>query len=258
VTAGFNHCPSPLAVLYSPFFPFFLSSIKVPSGEKKRSHRRAGVLFAAIALLSCLVRAFSSAPQICPQCLVTVISQLPSSAAAQSCTPQPRAVTLHSLAAPGQWCSLVPRLVPHAALGFGPCTMALSLMATRPAAQGSFGALHTGPITAPSCHPQMLLETAAAVIGVGGLIRRSGNNLAVQCILISRCSFLRRRAHGGSLLRTRVPNTLPFQAKYNCNMHINHFPRRSILDIFKLSFTQVYYSCWVVSGGLSSLVHLFG
>lgn len=61
--ACFNRYPSPLAVvLCSLFFPFILSSIKVPCGEKKHSHHRACVLFAAITLLSCLVCAFSFSP----------------------------------------------------------------------------------------------------------------------------------------------------------------------------------------------------
>jgi len=40
-------------------------------------------------------------------------------------------------------------------------------------------------------------------------------NLTVQCILLSRYSLLRRRAHGGFLLQTCAPYTLLLQVIYN-------------------------------------------
>lgn len=134
-------------------------------GEKTH---RACVLFAAIGLLSCLVTCIFPPPQICLECSVSVISCLLSDTAGQQRTPQLHTVTSRLLAAPEQRCSLMPRVVPYVALCVGPYSTARCLRPTRPTAQASFGPLHAGPMGAPSCHPQVLLKTSAAVVGVGG------------------------------------------------------------------------------------------
>lgn len=126
------------------------------------------MLFAAIGLLSCLVTCIFPPPQICLECSVSVISCLLSDTAGQQRTPQLHAVTSRLLAAPEQRCSLMPRVVPYVALCVGPYSTARCLRPTRPTAQASFGPLHAGPMGAPSCHPQVLLKTSAAVVGVGG------------------------------------------------------------------------------------------
>jgi len=60
------------------------------------------------------------------------------------------------------------------------------------------------------------------------LIRRSGNNLTVQCILLSRYPLLQCPAHGGSLLQTCVPNTLPCQVKYSHDIRIHYISEKCL------------------------------
>jgi len=74
-------------------------------------------------------------------------------------------------------------------------------------------------------------------------ILRSGRNLTVQCIVLSRYSLLRRWAHGGSLVQMCVPNTLSFQVKYNYNMLIDHFLRRSIHIHSIFESSRLYSNC---------------
>ena len=46
--------------------------------------------------------------------------------------------------------------------------------------------------------------------------------------LLSRYSLLLRRAHGGYLLQTCVPNMLSFKVKYNYNVHINYISEKCL------------------------------
>ena len=60
------------------------------------------------------------------------------------------------------------------------------------------------------------------------LIRRSGNNVTVHCILLRRYPLLQRQACGGSLLQTCTPNTLSFQIKYYHNIYIHYISKKCL------------------------------
>lgn len=164
VTACFNYYPSPFNVLLcSLFFPFIL--VKVPSGEEKHSHCSACVLFAAVALLSCLVRAFSSPPDLSGAlrlCHLSLTEQWCRSAAhpSASCRHVAFAGSPQAVAFPNASCGASRGIVLWA-LQHCPVSQTCS-----PHSTGVFRS--PTRIAAPQCQPQVLLKASAAVVGVGG------------------------------------------------------------------------------------------